>query len=219
MRELVRPQEISRFPTHPGEIESKAFKINIIGKPLFRFHVNPESYTLVWKGKLQFSRIDQEVLQDLAQRVHRNIDRSKAWPHPTSAANVSFIIGRESSELLQFDLGNTADHSTYRRLLQYPDQIAFARYDVLDEVSWEPIEYSFTSENFRMYDHGSELAIKLPRSRSWSKGIIDWVLEHHTDNVFIERALGRGKPERLLRVLNSWSASEQTVGGGNVSFQ
>ena len=170
----VRTQEITEFSDkNPNE---KFYLLNVAEIPLGFFYVSPETCTLGWESSLDFSYLNKEALAILPAIIERGWSERDIL-HFTRNAHVSLIL--RACELHEYDLGQPEQYDKYQSAIAKSEMISFARYDIVQTRSSTSLQYSFTAEKQWPPTPESELTILLNKSRSWSAGLLDWVIEYH----------------------------------------
>jgi hypothetical protein len=165
-------------------------------------YVASSGNALVWRGALDFSRMDEDVLKDLPADISEDLTPDREL---FISARASFILS--SGDLVKCEVHQSEEYSQYRRVMEHPDQILFARYDVLDNYLNPPSSYSFTAENQLLLDDPSsaKLSVKLPNHLLWSPSLIRWVIDHHLDSKILDDGIN---PDKIAETISSLSISE-----------
>lgn len=181
MAATLQYQELEDFSRRNEELGRRAYMLNVDGEPFGLLYVSPEAYTFSWHGSIDFSKIETEAVASLSQLLSsegRPLDLENYRTKEATA--VSFITSDDSDELSEYRLAKGRDYYQYKKALRNCDRIAFARYDIDYRRSVPGLKYSFTAENPHFQSSEGELALKLPKSQTFSKYLLQWILAHHS---------------------------------------
>lgn len=177
-RGTIIPTEVQPFEeAHAGE---EVYLLDVFGVRFGFLYVTRWASTLGWSGTLRFSRLENEVLENLSFLI----SAEKKW-RARNAINVFFALANKSS--IECNLEKPEDFTKYKYILRQFNQISFVRYDVTNTSIVSPLVYSFTAENPDWLDtKDGELTIKLPKYQPWSANILNWIIEHHSSATFLK---------------------------------
>jgi glutathione-independent formaldehyde dehydrogenase len=144
--------------------------------------VTPESRSIVWRGVLDFYRLERTALWACLAASSR-VEEFSFLREDRYNIKASLVLF-PSKELLQFDLGDADEKATYLKTMKNPNQFLQVRYDMHAEAPHPEADYSFTAENHRrMQAHSGEIAVQVPRLgdvRPVSSDFAKWMLRHHS---------------------------------------
>lgn len=150
-----------------------------------QLYLTTENYTIVWPGNFeQFKYRNDNASHFIIRQMASDLRRS-GWRVREYSARVLFVIYDEenkSHRAHRFRFDSFESPEDYRPLLDFSDEVVFARYDF--ECHFEgdlpPASYAFTSENpqAKSKDNG-EMALLLPRTHKLAMGLLrEWADKH-----------------------------------------
>jgi hypothetical protein len=192
MAKVIRSEEVLGHLQKPGSSPQRSYILRFNQLPFGFLYVSWKYYTIAWPGPIDFALLEQIALESLSDAILAGRRGVSRMAKPTNkSTNVSLIISdpADSTEKLEkFYLGNPEELHTYKKILQTPYNVIFARYDIkhaysgtrLGQSKMNFFTYSFTAENpDRTKAFENELAIKLDKRERFSEQILDFILKNH----------------------------------------
>jgi len=201
MHKVVTASEIPEFAEGLAEENINVLKLQV-GRTDFGFlYLTPDVYTLAWPGELDFKYIDETAqyffTRQLDDEYSRHDRRTESY-----STKVTLIV---SDELKRFTFDESDQPPAYRAVLEEAELITFARYDF--QLKQSPAAYSFSAESSQTGSRNErELAILLPRSEQFAKGLLTWMIRKHVS--FSELKLGfdyHASYKNLIKIINDHS--------------
>jgi hypothetical protein len=160
-----------------------------------------DTYTLAWDGTLDFKHINDTAhffLYKQLDYLKSTFDFREKYKRKFSIekyrTNVCFIV---SGKLKKFRFDYSAEPDEYKKLVDDPDQISFARYDF--QLRSMPFWCSLTAENPEGTSFKDrELAFLVPRSQPITKSLLWWIVKNHVSIRELKLRLDYHKSEPVL---------------------
>jgi hypothetical protein len=165
-------------------------------------YLSQDTYTLTWDGTLDFKHINDSALFFLYKQldyIKTTFDFREKYKRKFSLekykTRVCFVV---SGRLKKFHFDYSAEPDDYKKLLDDPDQISFARYDF--EFRSMPFWCSLTADNPQGTSFKDrELAFMVPRSQPITKSLLWWIVKNHVSIRELKLRLDYHKSEPVLR--------------------
>lgn len=155
-----------------------------------------------WCGEINFADLDKIVLTDLPELLTGGKHRlSSDSIGENQTVKFEFLSNDEYCQML---LNNPKDLERYREILRNPNNISYARYEIVDTSVTPAVCYTFTAQNpittrGHKRNH-SELGIKIKSGVAWTEAFASWVLKTGTH---LSPEFKSSDPKELANVLSS----------------
>ncbi len=201
MLEAITVSKIADITEHNAENGIEVFSLEVGPVHFGHLYLAQDTYTLTWDGTLDFKHIDDTAhlfLYKQLDYLKSALDFGEKYKRKFSLekyrTNVCFIV---SDRLIKFHFDYSEEPEEYKKLLDDPDQISFARYDF--QLRSLPFWCCLTAENpqgtsFR----DRELAFLVPRSQPITKSLLWWIVKNHVSIRELKLRLDYHKSEPIL---------------------
>lgn len=203
---LLEPHEMS------AETNVGVYQLNVSNILLGYLYVDPGSYSIAWKSRLNFRNVEKEALAFLTHQIQGEKRFLIHFNKPTYQITASLIISNGSDELVTFRFDEPAQFNQYQGIIGEPSKVSFARYDFHVQVSKFVFDCAFTAEN--PLRNNGELAIQLPRALPLSEETLRWIIERHAET---ESLIHRVDLESSITILSRLISSRSGSGSGSGS--
>lgn len=200
----IRFRELTESSEDTG---TSVYEIRVQEELLGFLYLDPDSYTVSWKGSLDFHKLGNEAFDFLSLQTRPEKRFMFRHSRPEARVLVSFILSDEPPDLVEYNLDDPIQHKQYDNTLNDPNRISFARYDFQVQGSQFVYNCTFTAENPESTaDQDSELAIQLPRPLPLSEESFKWIIDRHVSTRSLSDNLDLGRSvERLSDLVCSRS--------------
>ena len=144
------------------------FALSVSGTAFGVLWSGPEGCAVRWPGALDFAELNTQATVELPKHL--------PYGDGKEAARVTLRL--EDGNFSRFTLPAQVQEVT--EALSKPGRVSFARYDLRSHYGF-PFAAALTVENPADRPGGrGQIGILLPSARSWSPGLLEWILKHHS---------------------------------------
>lgn len=163
--------EARKLPDYPG------YRIAIGGAPLLLLTFQAETVGLRWGARFDFSHLHEVATQQFPAVVsagQQTLDAARR-EYPS---RVSMTFRGDAEPIINLDRNDPEQLARYIKILENPDEITWARYDIFNRAVNPTIEHHIEIDNPSQVTDGEPgISVHIPKSQRWTKEVVGWVIQ------------------------------------------